>query len=267
LNYDFAYTNYGANFLNSSFGISPEVSVNVPTFSTYPFNAFGIRADYQMGDYFVRGAIVSGNPGNHVSNKYSFNYNFNENDGLFYIAELEKEKMFGEDIFLSNYRIGAWYHTGKFNYLTDTTGSLTHKGDFGAYIMGEKLVFSETADKTQGLGVFANAGFTPGDYNFISAYIGGGLCYTGLIPKRNSDILSLGIANPILNSSLKKVDKTYTSIEEAIELNYNYIISDNFNIMPCIQYLPNPGFHNNNNNPLIFMVRMSFRNGMLYNNR
>ena len=267
LNYDFAYTNYGANFLNSSFGISPEVSVNVPTFSTYPFNAFGIRADYQFGDYFARAAVVSGNPGNHVSNKYSFDYRLNGQDGLFYIGELEKEKMFGEDIFLSNYRVGAWYHTAQFNYLTDTTGNLKHQGDFGAYIMGEKLVYAETEDKSQGLGIFANAGFTPGDYNFISAYVGGGLCYTGLIPKRDSDILSLGIANPILNSSLKKIDKTYTSIEEAIELNYNYIINDHFNIMPCIQYLPNPSFHNNDNNPLIFMLRMSFRNGVLYNNR
>jgi hypothetical protein len=35
LNYDFQYSNYGANFLNSSFGISPEVTVNLPTYSTY----------------------------------------------------------------------------------------------------------------------------------------------------------------------------------------------------------------------------------------
>lgn len=267
LNYDFAYTNYGANFLNSSFGISPEVTVNVPTFSTYPFNAFGVRADYKMGDYFARAAVVSGNPGNHISNKYSFDYRLNGHDGLFYIAELEREKMFGEEVFLSNYRIGAWYHSADFNYLTDTLNQKHHKGNFGAYIMGEKLIYAENEDKTQGLGIFANAGFTPGDYNIISSYFGGGLCYTGLIPKRDSDILSIGIANPILNKSMQKIDPTYTRVEEAIELNYNIIFNENFNLMPCIQYLPNPSFHNNHDNPFIFMLRMSFRNGVLYNNR
>jgi hypothetical protein len=161
LNYDFAYSNYGSNLLNMSFGISPDISINVPTFSTYPFNAFGLRADYSFKNFFLRAAVCDGNQGNHISNKYSFDYRLDGEDGLFSMVELEYEKMHSDDVFLSNYRIGIWNHTADFNYVTDLSHTTHHKGNFGAYIIGEKLLYAENSEKIQGLGIFGNYGIAP----------------------------------------------------------------------------------------------------------
>lgn len=180
LNYDFQYSNFGSNLLNSSFGISPEVTVNVPTYSTYPFTAFGIRADYKYKDFFLRGAIAQGNPGDHISNQYNFDFRLDEQYGAFMICELEYEKMITEDVFRTNLRAGAWRHTAKFMNFADSS---YHKGNYGVYFIGEQLVYSEKDDNTQGLGVFLQTGYAPGDYNVINGYLGQVLLIQDLFPK------------------------------------------------------------------------------------
>lgn len=262
LNYDFQYSNFSSNLLNSSFGISPEVSVNVPTYSTYPFTSFGLRADYKFKDFFLRAAIAQGNPGDHISNQYNFDFRLDEQHGAFLICELEYEKMITEDVFRTNLRAGVWRHTAKFMNFTDST---YNKGNYGLYFIGEQLLYKEKDDNTQGLGVFLQTGYAPGDYNVINAYLGAGLVYTGLIPKRDSDVLAFGIANPIFNSHLYKSDD-YVRVERAWELNYATAINDYVSITPCVQYIENPGFINGEN-PFVFMIRTSIRGGELYNNR
>ena len=263
LNYDFQYSNYAANLFNSSFGISPEVTVNVPTFSTYPFTAFGVRADYKFKDFFLRGAITQGNPGNHISNQYNFDFRLDGQYGIHMIAELEYEKMLTDDVFNTNVRAGIWHHTSEFMNFADSS---YHKGNTGVYFIAEQLLYAEKEDKAQGLGAFVQTGFTPGDYNVINSYYGFGMCYTGLFKKRDGDVLAFGFANPIYNSHLIK-DYSNARVERAIELNYAIAVNDNVSITPCMQYVQNPGFVTSSNNPLVLMVRMSVRGGELYNNR
>ena len=263
LNYDFQYSNYASNLLNSSFGISPEVTVNVPTYSTYPFTAFGIRADYKFNDFFLRGAITQGNPGNHISNVYNLDFRLDGQFGAYMIAELEYEKMLSDDVFKTNLRAGIWHHTSDFMNFKDSTN---HSGNTGVYFIGEQLVYAEKDDNAQGLGVFLQTGYTPGDFNVINGYIGAGLAYTGLIPKRDGDVLAFGIANPFFNKYQVK-DDGYTKVKErAWELNYAAAINDHISITPCIQYIQNPGF-SDGDNPFVFMIRTSIRGGELYNNR
>lgn len=262
LNYDFQYSNYASNLLNSSFGISPEVTVNVPTYSTYPFTAFGIRADYKFNDFFLRGAITQGNPGNHISNVYNLDFRLDGQFGAYMIAELEYEKMLSDDVFKTNLRAGIWHHTSDFMNFTDST---YHSGNTGVYFIGEQLIYAEKDDNAQGLGVFLQTGYTPGDFNVINGYLGAGLAYTGLIPKRDGDVLAFGVANPFFNQHLVK-DDGYVRIERAWELNYAAAINDHISITPCVQYIQNPGFVEGDN-PFVFMIRTSFRGGELYNNR
>lgn len=53
----------------------------------------------------------------------------------------------------------------------------------------------------------------------------------------------------------------------AMELSYNIAINDNFSIKPCVHYIQNSNFMNEDSNSYAFMIRASFRNGELYNNR
>ncbi len=100
-------------------------------------------------------------------------------------------------------------------------------------------------DDTQGLGVFGQFGWAPGNRNFIQEYYGGGLVYRGLIPERDNDVVGLAIANILYSSPYRQssaaggtnIDK----YETAIELFYKYLPSPYFSLQPDLQYIVNPG--------------------------
>ncbi len=266
LNFDFAFSNVGLNFINSSFGVQPTITYNVPSFSTYPFTNLTARVEHTMGDYVARAAIAQGMGGNNLNNPHGTKYSesFREG-GLFFIGELERVKI-ASDFLMSDVKLGFWGHSGsksmKFQNVTDTTDHQSHI-NYGAYLIADKFLRPEKSDSSQGLYAFVDLGWAPGDYNIFNFYAGGGLSYTGLLPKRTADIVSLGIANPFFSKGLQRT-KGYTQTEKAIEFNYNFV-TNKVNIQPCVQYIMNiAGDPVNNPNCYAFMLRITSHQGLFY---
>lgn len=88
-----------------------------------------------------------------------------------------------------------------------------------------------------------------------------GFSYKGLFPKRNKDILSIGIASPFFSKGLVEKKGFYFN-ESDIELNYNFV-GENFNLQPCIQYVDDIAGRQGKNS-IVFMIRFYSHKGVLY---
>jgi carbohydrate-selective porin OprB len=266
LNFDFAFSNIGLNFINSSFGLQPTLAYNVPSFSTFPFTNLTARYEYDINENVsFRAAIAQGVGGNQLTNPHATKYVETFKDGgLFMISEISRSS-FNNDLLLSEYKFGVWGHTGSksmhFKNYTNKTDTTTNHFNFGAYFIADKLLKAEANDSSQGLYAFIDLGWAPGDYNIFNYYAGGGLSYTGLFPKRNADVISLALATPFYSKGIVKVDN-YSLTEKALELNYNFV-STYFNFQPCIQYLSNIG-GTHGLEKFAFMLRIASHKGVFY---
>jgi porin len=70
----------------------------------------------------------------------------------------------------------------------------------------------------------------------VSFYVDGGLGYTGLIPGRNQDTLTLGVAYTKISDDAADHDQ-----ETLIELNYLAQVTPWLTVQPDIQYIVHPG--------------------------
>ena len=265
INYDFANSNTGFNFINSSFGVSPGITVNVPSFSTYPFTALALRGEYNKGKFYFRSAVAEGSGGNTTINVHGDSYNFQKGEGVMAMNEAEIRNVKGE-FWKSSIKIGMWNHTGNIFYdLTRFDENGDHpivRGNNGVYLIADKVLFFEKQDSAQGLSGYVDLDYVPGRQNFFNYSVGGGLSYTGLFHGRPEDRISLGAFAPFVNQTLVR-EQGFTKNEIEAEFNYNLKLNAFINIQPCVQYIYNPGAVASYN-PLAFLVRFTVRNGLFH---
>ena len=77
--------------------------------------------------------------------------------------------------------------------------------------------------------------------------------------KEGKDNLGIAIAFASLNNKILNMDsKTYSNCETAIELTYNYQLTEHLCIQPDVQYILNPGMKRQYDNALIGMLRVNW---------
>jgi porin len=74
-------------------------------------------------------------------------------------------------------------------------------------------------------------GWVPPVRNQVTHYLGLGLHVLGLLPRRDQDILGLGLADAA----------THTGMEQTIELTYRMTVSSDLVVQPSFQWIANPG--------------------------
>jgi carbohydrate-selective porin OprB len=140
-----------------------------------------------------------------------------------------------------NYRFGVFYDPRtKTEYSTRLVTS-NQSGDYGFYISADQVIFRESEEDNQGLGLFARFGYRDPDVNALSTFYSGGISYTGLIDGRDEDVLGLGYS--FVRSSAKfreAIDNNFTD-ESVYELYYAIKVCPNFVVTPDVQYVVNPG--------------------------
>lgn len=224
-NIDFGFLNSGWNFLNLAFSVNPTTPM-----PTYPDPALiGFMAEINPKEWLsIRNGIYS---------RYSNPFNITEVE-----VKTKIKKMSGR------YMAGAWE-------MSDTTGmgvavstdangivSNYYNRNFGCYVGFEQMVYKEKKNDDndmQGLVVFGQAGMSPSNKNDMSKYLGGGINYVGAIPKRDKDIIGIGVANGSFASRLAPLTSQVGS-ETAIECFYRAQITPWFYLQPDIQYIMNP---------------------------
>jgi porin len=248
LNSEFVGTKYGENFINSSFGIIPSISLNVPV-SIYPMAAPCILFRYNATeDFVIKFASYDGDPGSIADNKFNIHWHFDSEEGILNIAEMvytfDKHiqngihTQFG--IKMGTYKIGAFFHTGKFQ---DYSNNGKDKyGDYGFYFIADQMIIPKPSNPQEGLAAMLQLGYSPSNVNLISRYLGAGIRYHGIMPGRTRDFIGFAFTNATLQKDARSSDSTFLKYETSFEITYKFQFGGGrFSIQPNLQYVVNPG--------------------------
>lgn len=243
LNSEFDVTEYGGLFFNSSFGIQPDISANVPV-SIFPVTAPAVRLKWAPIEalYFMV-AAYEGDPGDPAVNKHGTRWKLFSREGTMTIYEAGYQVGLdeGSTVPPGTYKLGAWYHTADFDDVidTDAEGEPTrHDGNHGVYFIADQMVYRENGD--QGLGIFLQIGGAPDDRNEVDFYIGGGINYHGLIPGRDEDDFGMAVAHASISDKLRSAEPR-DAAETTFEVTYRVQIAPWLAIQPDFQYVFDTG--------------------------
>lgn len=238
LNSEFIGTKYGGTFINSSFGIAPNVSLNIPV-SIYPVAAPCLMVKYNSTKSVIyKLAVYDGDPGNFESNRFNLQWNINANEGLFSIAEIEYNNVLNEQL-TGLYKAGIYFHSGEFLNYSDTISY--QKGNYGIYAIVDQALFNRSLHTGRGLCFFLQGGLAPGTHNQVGYYAGAGLRYHGIIAGRFYDELGIAVANIGISNAYRNIYKTPKSTETTLEATYKFVFGQKYSIQPSVQYVFNPG--------------------------
>jgi len=240
LNSEFSTTQYGGSFINSSFGIQPDISANVPI-SIFPVATLGVILKYDVNDQFsILTAMYDGNPGDQDSNPNSMNWNLDKSNGALSILEFQYQLK--NESKPGTYKLGAWSHTADHHY--------------GIYAIADQKIFNEKNDSDNGLGFFTQLGMSPHKGCDLDYYASFGLHYTGLFNGRNEDNLGLALGHASMSKYIGLQDQTIDlKGETVIELVYEAKINDYITLKPDLQYVINPGGASGVKNSLTGILR------------
>jgi len=229
LNSEFASSDVGSLFLNSSFGVHSVISDNVAA-PIFPLTSPGITFCWQTSrEICLKTAVYKGSPIDFDSNPYNIKWNLNYLNGLLWVTEgqykwsvnQEKNNVLKTGFFFHE-------HSPESDVVNSETGNkLTY--DYGFYLVGDHQVCS---NGTHGFSIFYQLGVSPRNDNFC--YLGAGCTYTGLFSKAGADVLGFAVADGMLT-------KTRGRDETAFELTYKFQVSDQIYLQPEMQYVLHPG--------------------------
>jgi porin len=244
---EFEVLEYAGLFLNSSFGVSPELSQIGP--SIYPAPSFGTRVKVQADNgIYALAAVYDGVPGD-PDRPRGTHVQFQDGDGVVMSFETGLAvNAPGDDAASGRYTklgIGGWHSTTSF----DDYAGVGRDGNAGIYVIGEHAL-------TDQLGVFAQLGFALGDRNQIGSYVGAGLNYTGLLPGRPEDTFGIAVAHARNTDGFIDSAPGTERAETAIEFTYALQLTESVTLQPDIQYIINPGTDPSLDDAVVIGARM-----------
>ncbi len=251
LNSEFFVSDFSGEYANSSFGIMPAVSFNVPV-PIFPKTTLGAILRYDFSDAIsFQTAVFDGNPLDLDSIPYNGELVIGDNHGLFSVAEIHynHNSSNGRN---GTYKIGFFYHSGDFENLAKDK---VYKGNYGVYIFIDQMLFPASREENEGLGTFFQLGLSPDDRSLNDLFIGFGFNYYGA----SDNIIGLGVAHASLSNKLVDANpKIYANGETAIESFYKMKLGEYITLQPEIQYIINPGFNKSLDNALVGLFRTYF---------
>jgi len=245
LNSEFYSLDTSGNLINSSFGVGPDVSQVGPSIFSTTSLAARVRV-LPSENLYVAAAVYDGVPGD-PQNARGTRIKFDSGDGLFSVVEAG---ISGNEENLMKLALGGWYHTASFE---DVSGNQRDR-NYGGYSIGEKKLWSEE-DAAQGLAGFFQYGSPASARNVYDRYFGVGLAYTGLVPYRDEDVLSLGLAQANFGNNFRKANEGIGASEKAYEVNYRVQVSPSVAISPDVQFIVDPIGDSSVNDAVVATVR------------
>ena len=228
MNENFAAIDAAGEYVNSSFGIHPALSSNMSV-AIFPLTGLGAEIHYDINDnWHVQAAVYDGEiPSFEDDNLYNLNWGLSKDEGALFIGE---GQYFSDN---GTYELGAFYHTAEKKY--------------GVYANAEQEVWN---NGTRSLKPFAQVSYANGSIKCDNYFhLAAGLNFEGVFSKESNDMMGLAFTSVFL------ADK---KAETAIELFYQYQVTDNFVIKPDIQYIVNPaGMDFQVDNALVGMLRFA----------
>ncbi len=251
LNVEFAWTENGLLYLNSSFGIPPTLTGNIPA-SVFPLTTPGLTVNWTINDKITWiNAIYDGSPTDFENNNYNLKWRLSKADGIFTISEVSLSYSISQKP--GKIKAGIYNHThllDQYDYPAGHDTTYSHKT--GLYIIADQVLWQHPS-LPRYLATFIQFGLSPDDYHYNQYYLGFGLNYYGLFNSKGKDALGLAVAHAGLHANHYR--------ESSIELTYRFPVLYRLFLQPDIQYIINPcGL----NKPLGNCMVASFRFGFSF---
>ena len=141
-----------------------------------------------------------------------------------------------------NYRLGVIYEPKPRPVFPRSSRDDRLRGhDYGFYLSFDQMLYRESEDDDQGLGVFARFAYRKPEINRMSRFYSAGFQYKGLIPGRDQDVLGFAFAKQRSSHPYRhRVNGAFTD-ETLYELYYAVRVTKWLVISPDLQYVDNPG--------------------------
>lgn len=238
INNAFALTKNGLFFINSSFGLGPEFTINSPV-STFPFTGLGVTWTQQLKEKFtLRLGLFDGDPGLDISIPWHERLKVNSEEGSYWIGEIQWRQW-------GQHRMGTWHHR--------TQGGQRRLN--GYYLMGDiPLMGSDDKDSTWAL--FYQLGWAEKSAPVVSNYQGLGLVRSALFTQ-NKDGMGVAFGRAGLSQTRKdEINDSQFVSESVLEITYYYQPNNSFRIQPNWQYVFNPAQETGVPNAMVFLLRV-----------
>ena len=248
VNSEFYVTEHGLLFLNSSFGIGPEIGQAAPSF--FPTTSPGVRLRVTpTANTYAIAAVYDGVPGD-PTDPYGTEVAFDDGDGVFGIGEIG---LLGTGGTYYKLGLGGWVTTAQFD---DFAGN-SHNDNAGLYLIGERDLWR--AEDGRGLGVFAQLGFADEDMNQTGTYAGAGVNWTGPLPSRPEDVAGFAVAHARNGDDFRQANPGLERAETTLEWTYLIPATPWLSVQPDVQYVVDPGMDPTLDNAVIvgFRVQVS----------
>jgi len=139
-----------------------------------------------------------------------------------------------------NYRVGVVYDPKPKSKFDGGDGT-PQTGDWGVWVSADQVLFRESKDNNQGLGVFFRFGYRDSRVNRLSTFFSGGVQYMGLVRGRDEDVLGLGFATYRAGNDYRHFVNRVFGAETVYELYYAVKVCPNLVVTPDIQYVDRVG--------------------------
>ncbi len=235
LNSEFYVTEYGTLFLNSSFGVGPDLSSSAPV-SIWPQAGAAARLAIHVEHFYLLSAIYDGDPTTRAIKANS--------EGLMYISEA------GWSAGATAYKVGIWHHTGN-KIAADGRRFTSNSGGYA--VIDQPLA----AWKSSHLSMFLQLGINQQDRNDISNYLGAGLHLDAPFSSRPDDVAGIAVARSGFSPVSRRVQSLLPA-ETAIELTYHLMLTPWLSIHPSLQWIQHPSGDPALQNAVVGMLRMDF---------
>jgi len=244
LNADFLASDNGGLYANSSFGIMPTVSMNIPV-PIFPKNTLGLVVGYDIVEnVHIHTSIFDGDPSSLDEQANGLDFNVSKDEGVLSVTELH----YSPGSVNTMYKLGLAYNSGSFVNIVDSTGK---DGNMALYMIADQEIIKER------LNGFLMIGMAPAKYNYNGLFIGAGL---NLSPFKSREDDLCGLAFGYAGVSTKYYDVYSNNVrpyEVAIEGNYLFQLNGYLGIQPYFQYIINPGMNRELKNAFIGAVRLN----------
>jgi porin len=271
---EFYISQYSEIFVNSTFGCPDILSTDLPSGGPcYPFAVPGARLRAAPTTALtLSAAAFNGNPAPpgpgdpQVRNSSGTNFLIGEGGSLV-IAEMayafDTEPI--SSLQLSDVKLGGWYHTADFpdlrrdslrRSLADRASNgvaAAHSGNFGLYMILDKMLWRRPDTATQGLAAFFRVAYAPPNRNLISLEADVGLTFKGLFPYRELDLLGVAASYGRIGNAARGLDRDeilftgnsgiIRSYEAVLEITYQARIAPWWVLQPDLQLVFHPGGH------------------------
>lgn len=234
LNAAFAVTEMASVFVNSSFGITPTFTGNLPA-PVFPLTTPGLTFRMGLGSQADwRLAVFDGCPTAFEHNRFNLAWKLNREDGALFVSEWQFKGR--ETNNHSSVRMGMYARRHLAEKIPEYPSAVAQTC-YGAYAMAEGMVWQSTRTGRHA-GVFLQTGLSPNQPNAVDFYAGLGSVFAGLLRKDGQDRLGVAVAHASLTGG--------AGHETTLECTFSMPVNRHFYIQPDFQVVIHPGGENGN---------------------